>query len=123
VGIFDSVASSVGSAWDSVKSVGQQGYDYFVDPNKWELEHFGSIGGLAQTPTEPTTSEFEAGPLGFAYNDAEAELEKPAGFPAEYNPMLEWEDKQILAKGGFLSSDEERMYGVQNWKHPARGGE
>jgi hypothetical protein len=42
------------------------------------------------------------------------------GLPPEYNRDLSWEDKQQLAKGGFLNKDEERMYGVKNWNNPVR---
>jgi hypothetical protein len=46
----------------------------------------------------------------------------PSSLPPEYNQDLTWEDKQQLAKGGWLSSDEERMYGVKNWKKPVQYG-
>ncbi len=48
---------------------------------------------------------------------APAERE-PGPTDTAYNPDLDWEDKQQLAKGGLLSSDEQRMYGVKNWKKP-----
>lgn len=93
--------------------------DFFLDPNKWEEEHSGTVGGLLPTPEQPIQSDFQAPMLQFAQNDALAEME-PA-FKGT-NPMLEWEDKQMLAKGGFLSKDEERMYGVNNWKNPVSYG-
>jgi hypothetical protein len=120
-GFFDSVGSVAGSAFDSVtesvSSVAHQGWDFFANPNKWEQEHFGTVGGLAPTPEDPIKSDMPTPTLQPTYNNAQAVPEKGVPSPST---ELEWEDKQQLAKAGLLNKDEQRMYGVNNWKNPVK---
>jgi hypothetical protein len=113
---WDTVEKTAGNAWDSVSSVAHQGYDYFVNPNKWEREHFGTEGGLAPTPSTDIKSDQPTPTMNFP-SSAQAVPEKGTPSP---NTDLSWGDKQQLAKAGLLKKDEERMYGVKNWKNPVK---
>src|SRR5262249_12465225 len=121
MGIWDTVSKEASSLWDSasseVTSIAHQGWDFFVEPAKWEKEHMGTEGGLAPTVAPPIKQDLPSPTLSPPASAGQAVPEKGTPSPSK---DLSWEDKQQLAKGGFLKKDEERMYGVNNWKNPVR---
>ena len=98
--IWDSAQETAGSVWDSASSVAHQGYDFFANPNKWEQDHGGTVGGLGPTDEPAIASDQPSPTMQFPSNTAQAVPEQGTPSPST---DLSWEDKQQLAKGGLLN--------------------